>query len=190
MKRIQLIAGTLLLCFLAGCASAPAKYYSLDMRPSRPDATGPAIEVDHISIADTLASKNIYIQKSPTQIEYYAVDQWAADLGEILEDKLRVELERDSAQPTLVLQGTLERFGQQDTAWKKDTVSEAAAMVRLRVELRPKDASRYSEPLLKKAYVCEAPAAEPTAASVVEMLSRCVESIAAKIQSDAAELQE
>ncbi len=190
MALTKIITPILLMALLAGCASAPPKYYSLDMRPHNTTAPGTAIQVDHITIADILASQNIFIQKSPTQIEYYAVDQWAANLSDLLQEKLSVELgEPTNTGDTLLLTGTLQAFGQKDTAWHKDTVTAASAIVKLHIQLRAPDASRNSPPLLDKTYTCEHPATEPGAPAIVEALSRCVESIATELRNDARQLQ-
>ena len=50
------------------------------------------VRVERLREVESLARKEILVQRTPTQIEYYAVDQWAAAPGELISQKLEAEL--------------------------------------------------------------------------------------------------
>jgi len=179
MNRLFTLGCVVLL--VAGCASAPdPRYYTLDMRPSGAVQAEKNIRIDRLREAEPLARKDILIQRSPTEIEYYAVDQWAAALGELVSQKLEAELgPPEEGRATVVGTGTILDFGQVDVA------GGAEASARLRIELRREDMGRYDEPLLTKTYAARLPAETPTPGAVVEALSRCLEKVAAEMASDA-----
>jgi len=170
--------------FLAGCVSPPAaRYYTLDMRPSGTVKAPVNIEVDQLRESEAIGRKDILIKKSPTQIEYYARDQWAAALSEIVAQKLESEFGRAADNgKTIVITGTILDFEQVDTP------DGAEAHVRLDLEFRRQDMSRYDPPLLKKIYQRILPADTRAPGEVVRALSRCLEKIAEEIASDAGAL--
>jgi uncharacterized lipoprotein YmbA len=185
MRRssLHLIAATLL-PLLAGCASTPAKYYTLDMRPSGGAAAAVNITVDHIRVSDALAGKNIYIQQSPTEVTFYAAEQWTAPIDDLVREKLQAEFgDPQPGRRSLALSGTIMAFSQVDV-----DATTAEATVRLQAALREAGASRYEKPLLDRTYTATQRAAAPTAAEVVIALSRCIEALAAEIARDAAAL--
>lgn len=114
MRRHALVA---LLIAVAGCASGPAtRYYTLDMKSSGGAKPAVNVSVDIFRVAEALARRNILIMKKPTQIEYYAVDEWAAGLEEIVAEKLNAEFgPRQDGRKTIVLSGAIHAFGQVDT---------------------------------------------------------------------------
>jgi uncharacterized lipoprotein YmbA len=170
--------------WLAACATTPnPRYYTLDMRPSGKVHPAVNLRIDRLRESEPLARKDILIQRGPTQLEYYALDQWAAAVPEQVGRKLAVEFGpvADNA-PTFTLTGLIENFEQVDVP------SGAEAYVRLTIEYRANGESRYSDPLKKKTYDVRLQAAKPGPLAVVDALSRCLETIAADIAADAAAL--
>jgi len=159
-----------------GCASAPdLAYYTLDMTPSDP--------VDsqfHIEVGRMRASRaEIMILSAPTQVEYYATQQWAADLGDIVREKLTSEFGEAKRGPAQVqLEGNILRFGQVDT--------ETGADAEIKIEFTAK----ISEPqqrmptLFRKTYVSRITADDASADAVVRALSLGLEQIAAEFERD------
>nr|AUN36981.1 hypothetical protein [uncultured bacterium] len=182
--RIAGAAGIVALVILPGCLSGGgSEYYTLDMRRS-PDAR-PAnnISVGAIALNEPLSQKNILIQKSPTQVEYYSVGQWSGGLDEMVREKLETEFgTRDPKARTLVLSGNLTAFEQ------VDVTSGAEAHVKLDAELREAGKSRYAPPLLRKTYDLRVPCKASGANEAAVALSRAVEQLAAQIAADAATL--
>lgn len=178
------LASTVVAAVLAGCVSAPElDYYTLDARPSGSTETAVNIEVETLVASEALAGRRIYIQTSPTRVDFYATDRWAAGVGELVQQKLTVELgDAVPGRRTLALSGTVLDFGQVDVP------AGSTALVRLAVEIRDAEGRRYHPPLLAKTYTASAPADGPGADAVVTALSRCVERIAAEIAADAASL--
>jgi len=175
-----------LLIALAGCATAPAPhYYTLDMRPSGKAVPPCTLSVERLRESEALGRREILIQRTPTEVEYYAVDQWTAALGELVSQKLQSELgcASDGARPEYSLTGTILDFGQVDLA------DGLEAYVRLDIEFRLPNTSRYSEPLFKKIYSARMRAEGEDAGAVVLALSRCLEQIAAEIAADAASVK-
>lgn len=164
---------------LAGCASAPKmNYYTLDMRPAAPKGPEDGIAIDRLRVTDALAGRNILIHASPTQIEYYAVDQWAAGLDDLLREKLEAEFHAGTAPVKFVASGELLDFGQEDTP------QGTQACLRATIEFRARTMGRYDEPLLRKTYEFREPTETATAVSVVRALSRCAEELAGAMAVD------
>lgn len=180
-SKLTSIVGAVL---LTACVSAPEiDYYTLDARPSGSTAATVNLEVGPMVAIEALAGRRIYIQSSPTRVDFYATDRWAASVGELVQQKLAVELgDSVPGRRTLALSGTVLDFGQVDAP------GGPTALVRLAVEIRDAEDKRYHQPLLAKTYTASAPAAGVGADAVVTSLSRCVEQIAAEIASDAASL--
>lgn len=165
---------------LGGCMSSPSpRYYTLDMRPSGRVSAPVRVEVDRLRPCQALDRENILVQISPTEIEYYAIDQWAADLGELVAQKLEAEFagQGDRAR-TLVASGAILNFGQVDVAGGPE------AHVRLALAFREAGASRYDAPVFQKTYDVRVPAEAAGAAAVVTALSRGLEQIAAAVAHD------
>ena len=178
-------AFTLLLamtCMSLGCLSTPqTRYYTLDMNSSEHSETTVNIHIDRIRVAEPLARKEVLIKKSPTEIEYYVQDQWAANVSELVQEKLDEEfgLPQEGRQ-CVVLSGMVLAFEQ------KDIDGGAVGHVKLLMEFY-KD-RRDGEPLLKKTYNKALPAASNNASGVVQAISECLEALAVNIAADAATL--
>lgn len=172
----------LMLTLLAGCASVtPMRYYTLDMAPSSQVHPTMNLTVDRMRTAESLARKDIQIAITPTEIEYYAADQWAANLSELVREKLAAEFGPPvDERRTLLLSGLILSFGQVDLPG-----GDAEGHVKIRIEFNEE---RYAPPLLEKIYEARTPAESATAPAVVRALSRCLEIIAAQIAEDAAKL--
>jgi len=183
MKPILIVVLTAIVA--AGCVSTPApRYYTLDMTPSGGATLKLNVEIESLRASEALARRNILIKKSPTEIEYYALDQWAAALSEIVGQKLEAEFGPFvEGRETLCVVGSILNFDHVDVA---DGVQ---AHARIEIEFRPEDASRYDKPLLKKTYDAVVPVEAGTAGAVVCGLSRCVEKIAADAAADANRLK-
>ena len=169
----------------AGCVSTPApRYYTLDVEPSGGAHLDVNLEIGPLRASEALARRNILIKKSPTEIEYYALDQWAAALNEIVGQKLKAEFGPfvEGRKP-LCISGAILNFEHVDVA------GGVQAHARIELEFRAEDASRYDKPLIKKTYDAAVPAETGTAGAVVCALSRCVEKIAAEAAADANRLK-
>ena len=62
------------------------------MEPSG-DGGDPAVNlvVERVRMTEALSRSEIMVLASPTRIEYYATDQWAGDLAELVRQKLKTE---------------------------------------------------------------------------------------------------
>jgi len=180
MRFKPTVFGLVLAAWAAGCASSPAhRYYTLDMRPA--DNEGPLynIEIHRLRPSEALARNDILIQKTPTEIEYYAADRWAASVGELVREKLAVEFgRRQEAPATVAVSGDILAFEQVD--------HQDGAQVRVKLDLAFwfENVSARDAPALKKTYECVRPAPAPTPAAVAEGLSRALERIAEEIAAD------
>ncbi|MCC6144251.1 MAG: membrane integrity-associated transporter subunit PqiC [Candidatus Hydrogenedentes bacterium] len=165
----------------AGCVTAPGtRYYTLDMTRAAQDSPVNLV-VDRLQASEALTRKNILIKNTPTQVEYYAADEWAADVAEMITQKLESEFgPRAEGRPTLLLSGTVLAFEQVDAS------GGAQAHARLALELRTERGSRLDQPLLEKTYEVLLPAAAPQPNAVVVALGEGLEQIAAEIMADAA----
>lgn len=173
-----------LLAAVTGCFSTPTpRYYTLDMRPSGETRPPVRLVVDRLRPSEALAREGILIQTSPTQIEYYAADQWAANLGELVTHKLEAEFaDPADASRTVVVTGSILDFEQVDVP------GGAEGYVRLALEFRDAGAGRYDPPLLEKTYEARVPAEAAAAEAVVRALSQGLKDVAAAIAKDAAAL--
>ncbi len=182
LRRAAAVGG--LAAVAAGCASAPdARYYTLDMNRSGEALPTVNLEVEALRAADTLTRPQIMIQASPTRVEYYAVDQWAGSLSELVTRKLRTELgPPEEGRRTMAVSGTLLECGQVDVA------GGAEAELQLRLTVRDAQEAVSGRPLLERTYSCRrrADAVHPEAVAVA--LSRCLETIAAELAVDAGTL--
>lgn len=186
LRRAAAVAAALAAVItIPGCLSSspPPELYTLDMRYSGAPQPPVDISVGMISVSEPLMQKNILIKKSPTQVEYYAVGQWAGSLDEMLREKLETEFGPTSASTrTLVLTGDLLCFEQVDLP------DGAQAHIKLEVEIREAGKSRYSEAMMKKLYEISVPSETADANGIATALSRAVEQLAAQIAADAAAL--
>jgi len=181
LRRTTAAAG---LVAAAGCASVPdARYYTLDMTPSGEARPTVNLAVEGLRAADPLTRRQIMIQTSPTAVEYYAVDQWAGAVSDLVVRKLRTELgPPEEGRRTLAVTGTLLECGQVDVGGGAD------AEVELWLTVRDPEEPDSEGPLLERIYSCRrrAEAAHPEA--VAAALSRCLERIAAELAADAGTL--
>ncbi len=180
MRRTALLM--LSLAVAAGCASVPEiRYFTLDMSPSGEVEPAVNVAVERLRTAEALARKDILIKKSPTEIEYYAQDQWAATLTEIVTEKLSAEFAPPKeGRPSISITGTILGFEQVDVP------SGAEARVKLDLAFQK---NHRSDPLLEKVYEVSLPAEAKKASAVVLALSACLEQLAVQIVADAAQLE-
>ncbi len=178
MKVYSSKVWVLLLLCCSGCLSTPeARYYTLDMQSSGKAATTMVnLEVERIQVTEALARTDILIKKSATEIEYYALDRWAARLDELLAEKLQAEFgPTEAKRDTYLVRGKLLACEQVDTP--------AGAMAHVKLALVVQK-DRNEVPVLKKVYEAHKTADAATAAAVVRALSVCVEDIAATLVED------
>jgi len=171
----------LALLLLVGCASTPkVNHYTLGSDSSGSAQPSVNLVVVRFSTTDALARRQILIQKSPTEIEYYAADQWAGTLGELVQRKLAAEFgPAVDGRRTLVVSGTVVGCEQIDAA------GGAEARLRLEVVIRDPEVQRSRPPLLERTYTARRVAGARTAPAVVQALAGCVEDVAAQIADDA-----
>jgi uncharacterized lipoprotein YmbA len=172
---------------LAGCATrAPeTRYYTLDMQPSGDVDPQVAVKVDRLLTSEPLARRNLLIQTSPTEVEYYALDEWAAGVAELVTKKLEAEFGApEPGERVLLLYGTVLDFEQVDRPG-----GGADAHARIELAVRAEGASRYESPLLERVYVAHVPLERAGPREAAEALSRAVERVAAAVASDIGELR-
>lgn len=179
--RAAVLLAAITLPGLTACVSVPeSNFYTLDMRASGGVADTGRIEVARFNASDVLSKPAILIQATPTRIEYYAVDRWAADLAELIQEKLQSEFGPVSA-PDFRIEGDILGFEQVDTG-----KNSADARVKLRVRVY---GVGEREPLQRKTYEIQTPAEGEGPDAVVQALSRILEEIAVQISGDLATLQ-
>lgn len=180
MKRMLTVLA--LLGLMAGCAtSSPTpRLFTVDMTPSAEAGSPVNIAVGRLRVAEPLQSKRILIKKSATEIEYYATAQWAANLDEVLREKMAAEFgPTDTERPTYVISGMLQAFEQVDMA-----ESGNKAHVKLALEVRKDGVSQYSPAEITKIYDVSVPLTGESAGGVVDGLTVCLEMIARAIVTD------
>lgn len=167
-------------CLLSACASAPKiDYYTVSMKPSGRARPTVDLKVERLQTTDALSRSQILIATSPTTIDYYATDLWAAGVGELVQLKLQAELGAPvDGRTTFPLSGTVLAFQQVDTPGGAD------ALARLEIEVRDASAKRYDPPVLSKTYEARLPAASASPPAVAAALSKCLEQIAVEIATD------
>ena len=172
------------LCVLCACASAPKiDYYTLGMQPSGTVNAGVNLEVERLRTTEALGRSQIMVLASPTRVEYYATDQWAGSVGEMVQQKLATEFGLSvEGRKTLNVSGTVLACEQVEGP------GGTRAQVTLAIAIRDPATPRYRPALFEKIYDSSRPVSEPNPASVVVELSRCVEEIAAEIAADASKL--
>ena len=182
MRAIHCLSVPLLV--LVGCASAPKiSYYTLDMAPSGQAKPAHNLVVERFRTSEAVARSQILIHASPTEVDYYATDQWVAGRGERVQQKLAAEFGQPvEGRRTLIVSGTVLACGQVDRQ------AGAEAAMTLQIAVRDAAGKRYREPLIDRTYTATRTAsADP--ASVVAALSRCAEEIAAAIAGDTSRLE-
>ena len=180
MDRKYCVA-TLMVC-VAGCLSVPEpNYYTLDMRASGRVESPFVLDSVRIHAGEAVSRREIMIRTSPTEIEYYATQLWAADLGEQLSEKLKTEFGPTDAPVAAVnIDGDLLAFEQVDT---KD-----GADARIKLDLRvTMDFGAGTEPRsFSKIYETVVTAEAQAAPAIVKALSRGLEKIAGELAEDLA----
>lgn len=180
------------LTLLVGCASPPNKnYYTLDMTPrSTPETIPVSVTIDRLRPAQALRRAQIMIKRSPTEVEYYAEHEWAADLEEIIMQKLSAELPpKTPGTPVILVSGDILAFEQIDGP------DGYRPHVKLALEFRLGSMRRYDDPLLEVTYQNDFQAESPTAPvnagvsatakAIVEALSGRIAAMAPAIAADA-----
>jgi len=170
---------------MCACASAPKiDYYTLGMEPSGRAEPTVNLSVERFRSTEALGRSQIMVLASPTRIEYYATDQWAGSIGELVQRKLAAEFgPAVEGRKTMVVSGKVVACEQVDRSGGAD------ARVTLEVVVRDAELPRYLPPLLEKSYSASRQVSSMSAASVVQELSRCVEEIAEQIAADASSLE-
>jgi len=182
MRSTLLLAA--ILCLLSACASAPKiNYYTLSMEPSSGVDPVANLSVERFRTTEALARSQIMAVASPTRVEYYATDQWAGSLGELVQQKLAAEFGQSVAgRNDLVVSGQVLSFEQVDRPDGRE------ARVKLNVTVRDAGTPRYQPPRLEKTYEVTKTVAGSGVDAVVSALSRCVGEIAGEIATDVANL--
>jgi len=173
-----------LLVVVAGCASTPKlDYYTVDMTASGKASTDLNLVVGHFATSEKLDRTQIVIQQTPTRIDYYRNERWAASVGEMVEHKLVAEFgPAVEGRRELIVSGNVTAFEQVDES------SGPRALARFEVAIREGGAKRYETPLLVKTYEASRAADSNNVDAVVRALSRALETIAADIAADADKL--
>lgn len=171
-----------LMAILTGCVSVTeSNYFTLDMRSSGQVESSFALEDVRIRPGEAVSRPEIMIRTSPTEVEYYATQRWAANLGEQLGEKLKSEFgEPSGASLGVTISGTLLAFEQIDTA--------VGADARIKLDIYVSFPSQDGESTLSfsRIYETVVRADEAAASAVVRALSRGLESIAAELAGDLA----
>ena len=177
-----LTVGFALLMVLGGCTTTPdIRYYTLDMSSASGGGGEVRFEIGRVRLSEPVASKDIFIQISPTEVEYYASDQWVAGVDELVADKLRAEFGPGRPDAEVIdLDVAVKKFGQRD-------VGGGGVEAHVRLEARME---RRGGEVLEKVYSRETPVGPSTRVvnGVVVALSRSLEEIAAEMAADAAAL--
>jgi ABC-type uncharacterized transport system auxiliary subunit len=178
MKRFTVVIAFAL---LAGCRTTPpSSLHTLDMTPSGSAMPNVNIDVDRLRPSEALGRKDILIKKSPTAVEYYATEQWASNLGEIVPEKLEAEFGADlKGRDTVLISGTILGFEKVDA----DNGGHEAH-IKLDLAFRWDGESLYETPLLEKVYELTLPVETGRAADLSVTLSRGLETIAAQVVED------
>lgn len=179
--RLSIFAVLILTC---ACASAPKiNYYSLGVESSGDARSAVNLKVERLRTSEALGRSQIMIRASETRIEYYAVDQWAGGVGELVQQKLAAEFG-----PAIEGRRTLKVSGLVVACEQVDGPAGSEARVTLDIAIRDAGEARYKPPLLERFYEARLAVASPGAEAVADALSRCVAEIARKIAADVANL--
>jgi uncharacterized lipoprotein YmbA len=162
-------------CILSACNTSPEirQYYTLDMTPSV-DYAGPAVEVGNISVADALAKRNLMIAVKPTQVEYYALHEWAGGLHDLVRMKLARELGAENGRSQIRIDGRLLHFEQVEHA------NPPVAHVALQIDVQEAGLSTPAAGL----YEARVPLEQATPLGLSVGLSKGLEQIAADLARD------
>ena len=182
LHRRYVLMGLLVLLVVttSSCATRPpTRYYTLDMRYSAQAQPAFNFNVERFRVAQALSRDEIMIKTSPTEVEYYATDQWVANIGELVARKLQIEMgPRKEERTDLVIMGTIQAFEQLDTP------DGTQVQIELDIEVRDSISSRYVAPLFQHRYRDVRSAENNNPASTVRALSFGLEAIAQAIAED------
>lgn len=178
----RLLLAAIAVALAGACVSTPeTDLYTLDMTSSGAAEPGVNVKVEPLGAVDPLERPELLVQATPTRLEYYAVDQWAGDLGDLVRRKLEAELGPPvEGRPEYTVFGTVLSFQEVDGTRPK-------ALAEIHLGVRDDEALRYEEPIFEATYRVERPLEEAGADGLVRALSRAVEEIAAEFASDLAE---
>lgn len=187
------IVQRLSVCFgaiaLAACVTLPKPlYFSLDMTTSPGEGAGYTaldgrlLDVDVVYVSDKLVRRDVLVQISETEHEYYHDAKWVSRLSDLIMEKLEAEFappadgEREA---DVLLSGRMQSFEQVDTPEGPHVLIKFDAAIRWAGE------SRY-DPALERTYTYYERTAEdgPMPKAAVEQLSVGMEVIAAEIAED------
>lgn len=174
----------LVVSILGACASAPKiDFFTLGMESSGVSDPAVNLSVERLRTTEALGRNQIMVLASPTRIDYYATDHWAASVGEMVQQKLAAEFGPPvDGRRNMVVSGRVLACEQVDLA------GGAEARVKLEIVVRDAEVPRYQAPELEKTYASSRPINGPNPISLVQELSRCVEEIAAAIAEDISSL--
>jgi len=175
---------SLVVAVVAGCATTgELRYYTLDMSPSGQARPEYNLDLTRLHAAQALARSNILIKKTSTEIEYYAVDHWAAGVADLVREKLESEFgEPERDRDVILISGVVLAFEQVDVD------GGATAHIKLELEFRRANEGRTGDPLMKRTYEANLPAGTMEAGSVVRALSQGLEEVAVRIAEDTSAL--
>jgi ABC-type uncharacterized transport system auxiliary subunit len=144
-----------------------------------------AVEFARLRPDPPLARNELLIRKGPNQVDYYRLDQWAGNVGDLVTRKLNTAFGTGvPGQQSIAASGQILRFEMEQQA-----DGAAKAVARLALEFRKKGSSPYEEALLRKTYDAEEPLGEASPSSLATGLSKCLDGIAIAIADDLRGLQ-
>ncbi|GMU92348.1 MAG: hypothetical protein AMXMBFR4_14060 [Candidatus Hydrogenedentota bacterium] len=175
-----------LVVLLAGCVgSAPPRLYTLDLDSPGGVAGEFNVEFARLRPDAHLARNELLLRKGPSEVDYYRLDQWAGNVGDLVARKLNSAFGTGEAgRPSIAVSGQVLRF-----EMEQQTDSAVRAVARLALEFRRKGSSPYEEPLLKKMYDAVEPLDTAAPSALAMGLSRCVDRIALAVADDLRNLQ-
>lgn len=154
--------------------------HTLDMTPSGKAVARMNIDVAALRRSDALGRNSILIRPNATSVEYFPQDRWAANVSNLVAEKLEAEFGApETGRETVQLTGTIVAFERLDSA------QGAAGHVKLDAMLQGDSEGARERPLLWKMYEATAPAEDNSAAAVAVALSRALEEIAVSVAADA-----
>ncbi len=155
------------------------KLHTLNMAPSGKARAAHNIDVTALRRHESLSRNSILIRPTPTSVEYYAADRWAASVSTLVAEKLESEFGAPvEGRDTVQLSGAILAFERVDDA------AGSAARVKLDLTLQRNALKGETRPILWKVYEETVPAASPSAQDVAKALSQSLETIAAAIAAD------
>ncbi|MDZ4858585.1 MAG: ABC-type transport auxiliary lipoprotein family protein [Candidatus Hydrogenedentes bacterium] len=153
--------------------------HTLDMTPSGSAISSLNIDVVSLRRHEALARNSILVRATPTTIEYYPQDRWAASVSTLVSEKLESEFGAPaSGKDTAQLSGTILAFERVDGS------DGPVAHVKLDMTLQRSVPQGRTRPMLWKVYEKSVPAASTSPHDIAKALSLAVTEIAATIAID------